>query len=262
MNCQDVRDYFPELEGAELPSPIEQEVRSHLALCAECRHALEADAQLREVLRARAPRFEAPPRLRRKVAALLDERRAAPWWRRWQGWTTWLPVGLAATAAGVLLAWFTPGLLRPDPLAGLTAEAVHEHAEYTREAMAQPAPDPTAVLAPLRPRLAFALDPVFRGDAEVRLMAAAASDVGIGRPAAALTYRNAAGVYSTLFLLPEDVPVPAENRLTIQTYKPHHRLAEGRQMLLWKQRGLTYLLVSDLAESDLPAMFLRIRTAS
>ncbi len=260
MNCQEARDHFPELEGSQLASSVEREVRSHLDACPDCRRALEADLQLRELLRTHAPRFETPLGLRHQVAALLEGRRVAARRRR-LAWKTWLPVGFAAAAAAVLIVWVNPGLFRPNAVAGLTADAVHEHAEYTREAMALPAPDPTAVLAPLRPRLAFALDPVFRGDGEVHLMTAAMSDIA-GHPAAALTYRNSAGVYSTLFLIPRDVAMPTESRMTIQSYKPYHRAADGRQMLLWKQRGLTYVLVSDLAEQDLPAMFLRIRTAS
>jgi hypothetical protein len=170
-----------------------------------------------------------------------------------------LSLGLAAAAA--LVVWIGAGGLRSDPVSQLMAEAVHEHADYVHATMPRQTPDPQALLRAVGATVQFPVEPVFRGDADVQLVAATGSEIQ-GRHAAALIYRTAAGVYSTLFLVPQDVPIPDGDRMAIQTYKPHHRTAEARHLLLWKQRGLTYLLVSDLPEAELPGMFLRIRTAS
>jgi anti-sigma factor (TIGR02949 family) len=257
MDCGDARDRLPEFERNELSPEAASGVRAHLAACAGCREVAEADARLRALLRTRAPRFEAPPAVRRRVAEMLEA--GAP--RRWRdrpAWWVGLSVGLAA--ATVLLVWVGARWLRPDPVSQLVAEALHEHAEYVQEAMPRQTPDPRALLQAVGATVQFPVEPVFRGDAQVQLVAATGSQIR-GRHAAALIYRSAAGIYSTLFLLPQDVPIPEGGRMAIQTYKPHHRVAEDRHLLLWKQRGLTYLLVSDLPEGELPGIFLKIRTA-
>jgi hypothetical protein len=50
--------------------------------------------------------------------------------------------------------------------------------------------------------------------------------------------------------------------LAIETYKPHHRIVSGKQVLYWKQQDLAYILVSDLDQTGLASMFLKVRTAA
>jgi hypothetical protein len=108
----------------------------------------------------------------------------------------------------------------------------------------------------------FPLGPVFPGDADAPLMSVTASELG-GRPAVALVYRNAPGRSTTLLLMPgADATIPAEDRLAIETYTPHHRVVSGKQVLYWKQRDLAYVLVSDLDQSGLASMFLKVRKAA
>lgn len=259
MDCPEVRELLPDLERDELPARCADAVRAHLAGCAACRRQLEEDAALRAVLKAHGRR-PATPALRARVAQAVQEHAAGhPWRPRWRR-PAWLVPALALAAA-VFLVWTWMGQTRPDPVALLTAQAVREHVEYSREAMPRPAPEPQALLAAVSTGVGFPVQPVFRGDPEAQLITAAASELQ-GRRAAALTYRSAAGVYSTLFLLPDGPPVPAEHRMTIQSYRPYHHVASGHQLLLWTQRGLTHVLVSDLGERDLPALFLKIRTAA
>jgi hypothetical protein len=56
--------------------------------------------------------------------------------------------------------------------------------------------------------------------------------------------------------------IPAEDRLAIESFKPHHRVASSKQVLYWKQRDVACLLVSDLDQSGLSAMFLKVRKAA
>jgi hypothetical protein len=56
------------------------------------------------------------------------------------------------------------------------------------------------------------------------------------------------------------VEIPQDSRLPIESFKPYHRAASGKQFLLWKQRNLAWLLVSDLPQPQAAKMFLKIRT--
>jgi hypothetical protein len=59
-----------------------------------------------------------------------------------------------------------------------------------------------------------------------------------------------------------EATIPAEDRVPIETFKPHHRVASGKQVLYWKQHDLACLMVSDLDEPATAAMFLKIRKAA
>jgi len=141
----------------------------------------------------------------------------------------------------------------------LVQSALHEHAEYAEDLMPRQAPDPREVLAPLPGLAGFDIGDPFPGDAEIQLMSGVVSEVA-GRKAAALIYRNPAMRYSTLFVLADALPIPEGDRLAIGEYRPHYRTAEGRQLLMWRQRGLTYLLVSEIPAGELPGMFLKVRS--
>ena len=173
-----------------------------------------------------------------------------------------MTAGLAGAAAILLLTWAGWIWLARDPVSLLTASAVEEHAEYVRETMARPAADSSAVVRELRTQVDFAFEPVYPGDAQLQLLAGMVTELR-GTRAATLVYRDAAGRYTTLFLMPEaGVVVPSEHRIPIETFKPYHRVTDGRHLLLWKQRGLAWLLVSDLDEAGTAAIFLKIRKAS
>jgi hypothetical protein len=111
-------------------------------------------------------------------------------------------------------------------------------------------------------KIEYAFEPVFPGDAQQQLVAGKVSDLP-GKRAATFVYRDGSGRYTTLFLLPEaGVDIPTEGRMPIKTFKPYHRVVSGRQLLLWKQGRLAYLLVSDLDQAGSASMFLKIRKAT
>lgn len=268
MDCHEARDYLPDLDRDGLPDAVTQAVREHLTRCVECRQVSEADGRIRALLRERLPRYTAPADLRLRVGRLVVQpthrvvRRAEPaGWRGWLAWRPRLVPSLAGAMAAVAIVWAGAGWLAQDPMARLVHDALHEHVEYAEDMMPRPAPDPRTVLDPLPDLVGFPIGPAFAGDAEIQLVSGLPSEVQ-GKKVAALIYRNKAMRYSTLFLLPEELSIPEAARLTIQTYRPHYRVAEGRHLLLWRQRGLTHILVTDIPEAELPGMFLKIRTAS
>ena len=264
MECAEAREHLADLNRGQLGADLTQAVRGHVEQCASCRGALEADAEIRTLVRAQVPRYSAPPALRARIEGLIGRptrgERAA-WWR-WLRLHPW-PVGAVAGAACVLLLVWAGNLwMVRDPVSLLAAQAVAEHVEYTKEVKTRPAPDPVALLRELRPQVDFPFEPVFQGDPQVQLVAALVGELS-GKRAATFIYRDTAGRYTTLFLMPgAGVVVPEGERMPIETFKPHYRAASGRSLLLWKHRDLAWLLVSDLEKTEVPAMYLKVRKAA
>ncbi len=218
---------------------------------------------MRALIRERAPRYVAPPALHARVQAALHDavRRPATGWRSWLALRPWKVGALVAGCAALVAVWIGTTWLAADPVSRLVSRAVDEHVEYAREAMHRPAPDAAGLLATLRSRAAFPLGPLFPGDADARLISTTTAELP-GKPAVALVYRSGPERYTTLLLMPgADVTIPAEDRLAIQAFKPHHRVASGKQILYWKQNDLAYLMVSDLDRDASAALFLKIRKA-
>jgi hypothetical protein len=184
---------------------------------------------------------------------------------RWRGWLRehpWAVGSLAGAVAVLLLVWAGLFWNGRDPVSRLATRAVAEHVEYAKEAMNQPAADPQELLSKLQLQVEFAVEPAFRGDSQVQLVTGMVSDLR-GKQAATLIYRDGSGRYTTLFLMPgAGFAIPEGDRMPIETFKPHHRVTSGRHLLLWKQRDLACLLVSDLDEAGLAEMFLKIRKAA
>ena len=264
MDCTEAREHLADLNRGQLGADLTEAVRGHVGQCASCRAALETDAELRSLIRAQTPRYTAPPVLRARIEALV----AQPAGGGWAGWWRWLrlhpwPAGYVAAAACILLlVWGGYLWMAKDPVSVLTAQAVAEHVEYTKEVKPRPAPDPAALLRELRSQVEFPFEPVFQGDPQVQLVAALAGELS-GRRAATFIYRDTAGRYTTLFLMPgAGIVVPEGDRMPIETFKPHYRTASGRNLLLWKHRDLAWLLVSDLDKTEVPAMYLKVRKAA
>ncbi len=268
MDCSETRDHLSDLNRGQLPAGTAEAVRSHVGMCVSCADTLQADAELRALVRAKAPRYTAPLQLRTRIQGMLSATapaRTAP--ARSSGWRTWIVGhhwavgGLARAVAIVCLVWAGSFWMARDPVSLLAARAVDEHAEYVKETMTRPAADPLAVVRELQGQLGFPLAPVFPGDAQMQLVAGLVTDLS-GKRAATFVYRDGANRYATLFLMPEaGIVIPAEGRLPIDTFKPHHRVVSNRQLFLWKQGSLACLLVSDLDQAGSAAMFLKVRKA-
>lgn len=263
MDCRDAREHLADLQRGRLSPDLAEVVRAHLAGCVACSDVLRAEAALHALILERAPRHSAPAALRARVQAILrDADRpisgARRGWFRAHPWVT----GALAGAAALVLVWVGREQLTRDPASRLVARAVVEHVEYAREAMDRPVPDPAQLLSRLRSEAIFPLGPIFPGDAEAPLISAMTGELR-GRPAVALVYRNAPGRYTTLLLIPgADLTIPAQDRVPIEAFTPHYRVASGKHVLYWKQRDLACLMVSDLDRSGLASMFLKVRKAA
>lgn len=269
MDCSEAREHLGDLNRGLLPASTAVAVRAHLGACAACAEDLQVDAEVHVRVRLEAPRYTAPPALRERIRTLLaDSTPAQTAATRSGGWKTWLPglrwtVGSLAGATVVVLLLGVGWLwMAKDPVSVLLDRAVDEHAEYMKETMTRPAADPAAVMRELKGKVAYAFEPVFPGDAQQQLVAGTVSDL-TGQRVATFVYRDGAGRYTTLFLLPEaGVGIPTEGRMPIENFTPYHRVVSGRQLLLWKRGRLAYLLVSELDQAGSASMFLKIRKAT
>lgn len=263
MDCREARDLLADLTRNQLDRDVADAVRAHATECASCAEALRVEATMHALIRERAPRYPAPPALRARVQAALSDagRRPAAGWRSWLSLHPWRAGGVAAALAALVAVWVGTTWLAADPVSRLVSRAVDEHVEYAREAMHRPAPEAAGLLSALRSRAGFPLGALFPGDADTQLISTTTAELR-GTPAVALVYRNGPDRYVTLLLMPgADVTIPAEDRLAIQTFKPHHRVASGKQILYWKQNDLACLMVSDLDRAGTAALFLKIRKA-
>jgi anti-sigma factor (TIGR02949 family) len=264
MECPEAREHLSDLNRGRLGADLAEAVRIHVSQCPACTAALHLDAQIRALIQDRVPRHTAPPGLRARIRAMLVQAAPAGWaaWSTWLRGHRWAVASLVGAVVVVLLVWAGLFWIVRDPVSRLEARAVAEHVEYAREAMNRPAADPQELLNRLQSEMDFAFQPVFRGDSEVRLVTGAVSDLP-GKRAATFVYRDAAGRYTTLFLMPgTGIVVPEGDRMLIETFRPHYRTASGRSLLLWKHRDLAWLLVSDLDKSEVPAMYLKVRKAA
>lgn len=265
MDCDEARGHLCDLNRGRLDAGTEAAVRAHLAGCRLCTSALQVEARVRALVQAQAPRYPAPPALRARVQALLSGGaapqpavRGMPWRDRLRG-HPWAVGSLAGAVAVLAVVWAGWLWLARDPVSLLADRAVAEHLEYVKEMMNRPAADPRAVMRALEGQVDFAFEPVFPGDPQAQLVAGMVTDLR-GKRAATFVYRDGSGRYTTLFLMPgAGTVIPDGGRMPIETFRPYHRVASGRQLLLWKQRNLTCLLVSDLDEAGMAAMFLKIR---
>jgi hypothetical protein len=269
MDCSEAREHLGELSRGLLQADTADVVRAHVGVCAACGESLRIDSELRARVRIEAPRYTAPPALRERIRTLLADSapaRNAPTrpvgWRAWLSDFRWTVGSMAGATAVVLLLGVGWLWTAKDPVSVLFDRAIDEHVEYVKETMNRPAADPAAVMRDLKGKVDFIFEPVFPGDAQQQLVAGMVSDLP-GKRAATFVYRDGAGRYTTLFLLTEaGVDVPAEGRIPIETFKPHHRVVSGHQLLLWKQGRLACLMVSDLDRAGSGSMFLKIRKAA
>jgi len=270
MDCSEAQEHLNDLERGRLEADTAEVVRAHVAQCAVCAAALQTEARIRSMVQTQVPRYSAPPALKTRIQALLVHTAPATEsvphaaaarvrWRDVFRAHRWTVGSLTGAVAVLLVVWASWLWLARDPVSSLADRAVAEHMEYVRETMTRPAADASAVINEVRGQIDFALEPVFSGDSQVQLVQGKVQDFR-GKRAAVFIYRDSSGRYTTLFLMPEaGIVVPDDGRLPIETFKPYHRVTSGHQLLLWKQRSLACVLVSDLDQAGIASMFLRVR---
>lgn len=260
--CRAIQALLSDLLAGELEPGVAEAVEGHAGACGTCGPILTAEREVRDLVRAHASRPVAPAPFRERVERLL----APP--RGLSGRLASLvatPGRAAALSAVVVVLLLTPALAlllarRADPIQMLTQASVTEH---LRAALSRGWPPERAgsatLLRYLRESLGLRLERLFAGDAELELLDAYPVVV-LGEQGVAVLYRDRTGQTSTLLILPgREVDIPARDRMQIETFRPYRTRADRHTLLIWKQQGLTYSLVSGQDDAALAQVYLKIR---
>jgi hypothetical protein len=222
------------------------------------------DELFRRLLTERLPRHAPPAHLRAAIVNAVD--REAPK-RRWG--MLWMPPAAAAAAMALItLLWVAPSLQTTasnDPIRLLARALISEHARTIFWGESRPDVVP-AVLPRAMEESGVALSWVFTGDDAIRLVNAQATYLE-GRRGIELAYRDADGHTVTYLVVPAGtLALPERGRVQIDRWRPLIRTEAGFSFIIWKQRDLLCLLVSDLVSDDdlakLKEYFVKVRSST
>jgi anti-sigma factor RsiW len=205
------------------------------------------DAELDQLLKAKLPRHAAPAALKERLSAQLSARRSpsAAARRRW-----WLPAASALAAALVVL--LAMRVVKPDFVQRDTLfdEAVNDHLRVV--ASQHPVDIESGGLHQVKPwftgRLDFAPPVAFAGDDDFPLRGGGIAYVGERRAALFLFARRLHHI-SLLVFPAEGMALPARAE----------RVTRGFNVIVWRQGGFGFALVSDVSRGELETLAAKLR---
>jgi len=257
MSCAEARPLLLDLRRRRLAPEVEEAVRAHLAGCAGCRRAEEAEGVLDDLLTQRLPRHAAPDGLRRRVAALAAEEPRRE--RRRFSFTSLVAPALAAglaVATGALLVERRSGR-EASALSALTEEAVSDHLRVL--ASQHPLEVESGGSHQVKPwfegRLDFAPAVPLPEVPDLRLEGGAVGYF-LDRKAAVVEYGLRRHAVTLLVFRTEGLAWPA--RASADAPAPDSASsARGFNVVLWRANGLGYALVSDVNPQELATLAAR-----
>jgi anti-sigma factor RsiW len=239
VNCAETIDLLDAYLDGELDLVRSLDIERHLSECANCSAALASLQSLQAALRSAPLRYQAPPRLARRVKSTL--RRQSGSWQR----TSAILAGAAAAAMLLAAGWLWT---RPahDPLVAEIAAA------HVRSLLADHRTD---VLSSdrhtVKPWFAGHLDyapPVPDLSADGFVLTGGRLDYLDGKPVASLVYERRKHVIN-LFVWPG----------TNDESEPVLYTRQGFSILHWNSAGMTWWAVSDLNVDELRTFVARLR---
>ncbi|MCC6469180.1 MAG: anti-sigma factor [Alphaproteobacteria bacterium] len=245
MECREVAGLADAFIDGELEAPRRAAVAAHLLGCMDCRRLVEETREMVEAIRDQAPYYTAPAGLAARVAeapalALPPDIRDSRWnvrrrARQWSLAASFLAVAVFSSLATYRLAVPTSGEILVDELvSGHVRSLMVDHltdVASSDQHTVKPWFNGKLDLAPPVKDLTTRGFPLVGGRLDY---------VG-GRPAAVLVYRHRQHVIN-LFIVPDNPQRPT-------TAAPVVR--HGFNVLAWRDAGLQFWAVSDLAVEDL-----------
>lgn len=213
-------------------------LEGHLAGCAECRQKLAGQRELVDLVRAKAPRFTAPPFLKTRLLTQLRAEaptETAPWWRRLA--PAWATAGVAAVACLVVVSVFAIGG-SGDRRVAQEAVANHVRSLQVTHLMDVASTDQHTVKPWFAGKLDYSPQVVDLGPSGYPLVGGRL-DVLDHRDVAALVYQRRRH-FINLFIWPA-----GDGTLHGHYYQ------DGYHVLLWTKSGMDYVAVSELGEKEL-----------
>jgi anti-sigma factor RsiW len=262
MNCEYVRTELHDHLRGRLEPGLRDEVAAHLAGCAACREAEEAERALDQLLEQRLPRYGAPSALKRRLGLRLGTgeapRRAPARWMRLAAPA--LAAGVALVAVGALLQrGATP---RPDA-AALTTEVVNDHLRVlaSQHRVDIESGGSHQVKPWFEGKLDFApVVPAPEGG-ELRLQGGSVGYV-FDRKAAVLVYALRLHVVTLLVFRADGLPWPDAGARKLGPVPASEVSSRGFNAVLWRDGELGYVLVSDVNAKELAEVATQLALAT
>jgi anti-sigma factor RsiW len=241
MNCRDVEKFVHAYVDNEFGAEDQIAFCAHLQVCSACRRVVRFEEQFRRRLQEcyGDERHPVPEPLRSNISqALLEEERRSRPSRRSLSWVI-APAAVAMAAAVVVF------LARDTEFSSLAEQAVLTHRQQLP--MDVRGKSNEEVRAFFRDKLPFAVHPPRLAGAQ--LVGARLTDLQ-GQRAACLTYQLGDQRVSLFVVDPESVP--SGGRVTrVGQRDVHWRDQRGYNVALYKARGGTYALTSDMEPNRL-----------
>jgi anti-sigma factor RsiW len=254
MDCTETRTHMLSARGNLLSTEEADAVRAHLAECTACKGADAADAELSNAL-SRLPKRGASVTLQRSLEA-----RWTPRERRWRYRLAQVAVGAtlaAAIAAGTVLV-----LRSGDPSDAMFAEAVNDHLRVLYSS--HPVEIESGGIHQVKPwfagKLDFAPTMGFAGDADFPLKGGSVAYF-MDRQAATFVFSRRLHTITLFVFRAERLPWPAAGGEALGAHRAYARASRGFHTLMWRDGDLGYALVSDVAETDLRELAVRVEGA-
>ena len=253
MDCRDVRPLLATHAAGKLEPARAGEVGAHLQGCADCRRLAAEEEALNAAL-SRLPSQRAPGRLMARLEGLVAtaEQPARP--RRDR---TRLSIWLAPFASACVAAALVVVAMRATAPAGVGAgalvnEAVNDHLRVVTSA--HPVEIESGGIHQVKPwftgRLEFAPRVTFSGDDDFPLLG---GSVGyfVDRKAAVFQFKRRLHAITLLVFPAGGLGWPSGATTRVGRLEVSETSSRGFSVLLWRDDGLGYALVSDVNVHDL-----------
>ncbi len=243
MNCAEASSTVQAYVDGELDGVDRESVERHLVACSSCSGRVRLQTRFRAAVRAHLHRPEVPFTLRRRVEESLASQPIAP--RRWPVWLSMSRVVPAAAAVFLIVA-ITGTVRRQNSMVRQQAERTY-HSELPMDITGS---DCGSIASWFRGRLEFPVHaPALGGGATCQ----GGRLVNVGeRPAAYLVYRVSDGHRVTFLVFdPRDQPIESRERRVVNGREIYFGSAPGISTAAYRDRGLGYVVTSDMDEDTL-----------
>jgi anti-sigma factor RsiW len=248
MKCAEADTVLPAYGDGELAGPDRDQLERHLATCAACSSRGRLQSRFKAAVRAHLPRPPVPPALRVRLGAVLGSREIAP--RRWV-WASY-PRLMPAAVAAVLLVAIT-GTVRHSQSMVLQQAQRSYQAELPMDITGS---DCQSIASWFRGRVDFPVPAPALAEGSCQ----GGRLVNVReRPAAYIVTRGRDG-HRVAYLVfdPRDESIEAPDRRLVAGREIYFGFGPGISAAAYHDRGLGYVVTSDLDEDSLT----RLVTAS
>jgi anti-sigma factor RsiW len=243
-SCPEFQSYIHPYVDGELAAPEQMGFEEHLLQCDRCRAEYDRVRHVVDIVRGSRPLYPLPPNLFLAVQAILQGDRSRNRKQR--------SVRFAAMACGFAATLLLVALLPTRLSQSFTSFAAETHLRYAQGALplSVSSEEPSIVSSFLQAHLPFHLSlPNFPAEAGISksysLVGAKLLQFG-GKDVAYLAYTMAEHPISLLVSSSADVIPSGGDVYTSGKLMFHFSSERGLKLITWRDRGLSYALVSDV----------------